>query len=71
MTDNMDIGRMVHCGYHFQSVHCGPLEGFLLAGFAWLDKDSTSCDQGGEELHHELVLQPMEEVDIPHPRPVV
>lgn len=40
-------------------------------GFAGLDNNRAVCDFGIKKFNHELVLQPVEEVNVPHPRSII
>lgn len=39
--------------------------------FAGLDNNRAVCDFGIKEFNHELVLQPVEEVNVPHPWSII
>lgn len=43
---------------------------FFFAGFAGLDNDRAVCDFGIKEFNHELVLQSVKEVNVPHSWPI-
>lgn len=40
-------------------------------GFVGLDNNRAVCDFGIKEFNHELVLQPVEELNVPHSRAVI
>lgn len=48
-------------------------DGLLLlhTGFAGLDNNRAVCDFGIKEFNHELVLQSVEKVNVPHPWPIL